>query len=403
MEKSGYVDIDSLQAQTSLEEAAKLCGVQLDIRGQGKEVRIDCPFGCEGDHCGRKEIAINTDNPQKVWLCHAYQCTKFRGNLLTLMHGWITGTKPAAGRLTGAEFQRVKGVLSGKRMHVAVPVAASQAKSAQQSPPPTPPRNFALIDSPEEKVRELHNIDEKFIVDVATMNPAAAAYVRRHRSLSSESLKKWRSGVLPNDGGGDKRGWSLRGNIIYPVLSEDGKVLAWVGRDVQYEAKEQEFGRLTPAGREGKEPPAKHRFPKGFQRGLELFGQQSSRLQEPGYREAIGKHGIIVVEGFNDVIGLDNIGIPAVAIMSNRITEAQVEKVTRWAKRLAGGRVTLMFDCEPSGVDGAKEALWEFAQRCLDVRLAWSPTMHAGEFSGRQPESLSRAEIDSLLLSREHL
>jgi hypothetical protein len=75
------------------------------------------------------------------------------------------------------------------------------------------------------------------------MNPAAAAYVRQHPCLSPESMRKWRCGYLPNDGGGDKRGWSLRGSIIYPVLSESGQVLAWVGRDVNYEQKEREFAR----------------------------------------------------------------------------------------------------------------------------------------------------------------
>ena len=68
------------------------------------------------------------------------------------------------------------------------------------------------------------------------MNPAAA-YIRRHPALSSESMTKWRCGYLPNDGGGDNRGWSLRGSILYPVLSEQGKVLAWAGRDVQFEQK----------------------------------------------------------------------------------------------------------------------------------------------------------------------
>jgi hypothetical protein len=245
--------------------------------------------------------------------------------------------------------------------------------------------------------RRWTNIDEKFITDVADMNPAAAAYVRRHPCLSSESMEKWRVGYLPNDGGGDKRGWSLRGGIIYPVLSEKGKVLTWVGRDVQYDQKEREYARLSPAERKGKDPPAKHRFPKGFQRGLELFGQQSSRLRQPGYREFIARHGLIIVEGFNDVIGLDNLGVPALGIMSNRMTDAQGEKITRWAKQIADGRVTLMFDCEPSGVEGAKEALWYFAQQRLDVRLAWSPTMHGGEFAGKQPELLARGEVDILL------
>jgi hypothetical protein len=106
------LDVDTLQAQTSLEAAAAKCGVSLDVKGCGAEVRIDCPFGCAGDHAGRKEVAINTDNPQKVFLCHAYEC-QFRGNLLTLMHGWLTERKPTGGKLKGDEFQQIKKVLAG--------------------------------------------------------------------------------------------------------------------------------------------------------------------------------------------------------------------------------------------------------------------------------------------------
>lgn len=397
MEKSGYVDIDALQAQTSLEEAARLCGITLDVRGQGKEMRIDCPFGCGGDHSGRKEVAINVDNPQKVFMCHAYTC-KFRGNLLTLMHGWRTGGKPAGGRMAGADFQRVKKLLAEKIAARTTASLVERKVTAEQSPVPAPARNTALIDSPDERIRELYNIDEKFVVEVSNMNPAAAAYVRHHPCLSPESMKKWRVGYVPSDGGGDKRGWSLRGNIVYPVLSEDGKVLSWVGRDPAYEEKERDFSQLLPEVRAKKEPPAKHRFPKGFHRGMELFGQEASRLREPGCREFIATYGIVVVEGFNDVIGLDSLGVPSVGIMSNRMTEPQGEKIVRWAKRLAGGKVLLMFDCEPSGSDGAKEALWYFAEQQLDVRLVWTPKTHQGKFSGQQPESLSLSDVDAMFL-----
>src|SRR5207248_9527338 len=98
-------------------------------------------------------------------------------------------------------------------------------------------------------------------------------------------------------------------------------ILAWVGRDVLYEEKEREFSLLSPAERAKKEASPKHKFPKGFHRGMELFGQDAARLQEPGYRDLVATCGIIDVEGFNDVIGLDNIGVPAVAMMSNRKTE----------------------------------------------------------------------------------
>ena len=396
MNRPGYVNVDQLQAETSLESAAAKCGVPLDVRGTGAEVRIDCPFGCLGDHGGRKEVAINAENPQKVFLCHSYQCG-FRGNLLTLMHGWTTGNKPAGGKLKSDEFQRVKNILVGtenaklNRQNGKKP----EAESKTGTPPPQP--NVALIDAPEERIRELHNIDAKFVSDVAAMNPAAASYVRRHPCLTPESMAKWRAGYLPNDGGGDKRGWSLRGGLVYPVLSETGKVLVWVGRDVQYEEKEREFARLSPAERVGTDPPAKHRFPKGFQRGLELYGQHAGRLKEPGYREFIGQHGLVVVEGFNDVIGLDNLGIPAVGILSNRMTAAQVEKVARYARQLASGRVVLMFDCEPTGVEGAKDALWQLAQRGLDVRVAWTPASHGGAFAGKQPESITQTEAERLI------
>ncbi len=133
--------------------------------------------------------------------------------------------------------------------------------------------------------------------------------------------------------------------------------------------------------------------------------RRNGRSTAAGYRSRmnamlddnfIAKHGLTLVEGFNDVINLDNLGVPALGIMSNRMTEAQGVKVTAWAKQMASGRVNIMFDCEASGVDGAKEALWFFAERQLEVRLLWSPAMHGGKFQGWQPESLTQARISEL-------
>jgi hypothetical protein len=194
------------------------------------------------------------------------------------------------------------------------------------------PRNVPLAESDNAKARELETLDERFIVEVAHMPPQAASYIRRHACLSPALMQKWRVGVLPNEGGADKRGWGLRGQIVYPVLSEAGKLLAWVSRDPKFEANEQAFNAKSSEERAREKKPAKHRFPVDFHRGLELFGQQSTRLTEPGYREAIAKYGVIVTEGFNDVLGLDALGIPAVAIMSNKITEEQIAKIERWSR-----------------------------------------------------------------------
>ncbi|MSR60686.1 MAG: toprim domain-containing protein, partial [Planctomycetaceae bacterium] len=372
------------------------CGITLDVAGHGDNVRLDCPFGCSGDHAGKREISVNVTNPQKVFCCHAYGC-QVRGNLLSLMHGWLTGMRPTGEKLKGNEFTRVRDALVGK------PAAPSPAPSAvPAAPTPTaapskPTRNQPLAQSDNDKAREPVTIDEKFVVDVAAMSPAAASYVRRHPCLSPVMLQKWRAGVLPADCGGDKRAWSLRGQILYPVLSEDGQILAWVTRDVQFEMNEGKFNALPPELRAKEKKPAKHRFPVNFRRGLELFGQHASRLKEPGYRESIARHGIIVVEGFNDVIGLDGLAVPALAIMSNKITVEQVTKIERWAKSLAGGKVALLFDADDAGDEGAKETLWLLAQRGLDVRLGWSRVMHGGTFAGRQPESLTAEEWETAI------
>ena len=104
-----------------------------------------------------------------------------------------------------------------------------------------------------------------------------------------------------------------------------------------------------------------------------------------------------MVEGINDVLGLDALGIPAVAIMSNKITDEQVAKVERCANQLAWGKVTLLFDTDEAGDAGAKEALWLFAQRGLDVRLGWSRAMHAGKFAERQPENITHEEWEQAI------
>src|SRR5205085_448919 len=156
----------------------------------------------------------------------------------SLMHGWVTGTRPTGDKLKGEEFKRVRGVLAGGGAHAA-PGPAEGTKAEPTGKKAAPSRNLSLAQSENEKARELVTLDEKFLRDVAHMPPAAASYVRRHPCLSPTAMQKWRVGVLPADGGCDKRGWSIRGQMLYPILSEDGKLLAWVARDPQFETKEQ--------------------------------------------------------------------------------------------------------------------------------------------------------------------
>lgn len=408
-------DVDTAKQSISLEEAAQRCGVVLDAKQSGGNARIDCPFGCQGDHAGKREVSISTQG-DKLFCCHSYQCG-FRGNILMLMHGWLTGSRPASGRLQGADFKRVREVLlrestTADKPPPAAAVSQSSEPAFDHSATATDEghsKNVPLSESENEKARELVGLESLFITDPAAMSPAASAYWRRRRDfLRPESCAAWGVGVRPTKNSDDKRGWSLRGQVCYRFLSEDNQVLCYVGRDPEYEEKLRTFDSLSEEQRlaQKMKAPIKHRFPSGFHRGLELYGQQSDRLeQHPEYRDMIADYGVIVVEGFNDVLALDHLRVPAVGICSNRITLLQVAKVARWARHFGGSQVTLMLDCEDTGDEGAKEALWLFAQHAPDlrVRLAWSQAMHGGQFRGRQPESLTSEEVHNVLLQASRL
>ncbi len=134
--------------------------------------------------------------------------------------------------------------------------------------------------------------------------------------------------------------------------------------------------------------PIKHKFVKGYGRGLELYGQQTARLEEASIRESLNRHGLLVVEGANDVIALDALGLAAVGLCSNRATEHQVEKIVRFASSASNGRVTLLPDNDEEGENGFRELLWSLVDRGINVRLGWSRTRENGRYTGLQPEAI---------------
>jgi hypothetical protein len=64
--------------------------------------------------------------------------------------------------------------------------------------------------------------------------------------------------------------------------------------------------------------------------------------------------------------------------------------------------VSIFFDVDSGGDEGAKEAQWLLAKRSLDVRLAWAQGMHGEQFAGRQPESLTIEEWQRVILPGLH-
>ena len=143
----------------------------------------------------------------------------------------------------------------------------------------------------------------------------------------------------------------------------------------------------------------KTKFVKGYHRGLELYGQHASRLKDRKIEDSLSQHGLVIVEGPNDVMRLDCLGIAAVGLCSDKATGEQVEKICRFAKQVAKGRVSLMLDRDEEGEAGAKELLWRLSQWDGTISsVGWSDGPNGTALPIIQPEELN-AEIASAVFA----
>jgi hypothetical protein len=389
METKSFIDVDALLPQITLQQAAHFYGVSLpELKKVGTETRTACFLNCgKKSPTGDRAVAIQAEHPSRQWHCHAGGCGK-GGNLVSLCDLMKPGAN-AGGRPRGERFKDIAKDLKA----MAEGQSRSTTTSATPLLAPAPKLNLPLKDSENERARGLVNLDAKCVVEANEMSPKAAGYFRRRSFLTPEVCKRWRMGYLPRDTGEDKSGGTMRGKIVYPCCDATGDVLTWFGRDPEFEEKHRQW---EATGRTEK-APEKYHYVKGFHRGLELFGLH--HLLDEKHLESIQKLGLILVEGPNDVIRLDTLGVPAVALCSQTITREQAAKAALLARELARGIITLLLDCDPEGLDGMKQCLDSLAQ-LVPVRLAWTDRMHGGKFHGRQPESLSLQEwqeIESFL------
>ncbi len=390
-EKSRYINVDELMPQVTLTQVANFYGMKLpELKRIGQETRTACFLNC-GKTCetGDRVMAIQEGHPAKQWHCHQYECHK-SGNLISL----IDMVKPGDSMQGRPRGQRFKAIAQDLQEMATGRTAEALEPSASPMPPPTPSepvRNVPLKDSPNERARLLTTLDSKLVINPKDMSPKASAYFRRRPFLSLEVCRSFRMGFLPRDTGEDKSGGTLRGQIVYPYLDEQGDELCWFGRDPLYEEKQA----IWIAGDKQSKEPEKFHFVKGFQRGLELWGQD--RLRDEANQAIMKQHGLIVVEGPNDVINLSTLGMPSVGLCSNVVTDSQAQKLARLAQLHGNGIISLMLDTDEPGEQGMRQSLPTLASYA-PVRLMWTRDMHNGQFKDRQPEGIRRDEFEKLMI-----
>ncbi len=375
--KSSFIDVDKLMPQVSVEQAAEYYGISLpQIRRVGDEIRMKCFLACgRAEETGDRAIAVQVENPVKPWKCHAYECQK-GGNLVGLCDLMKPGEN-AGGRPRGERFKAIAADLVSMASGAERPAHTAEAAIVKSPKAPEKPDvNVPLAASENERARELVNLREQFITDVAAMPPEASAYFRRRTFLTPEVCQKFSMGYLPQSSKS-----LLRGHVVYGYRSPTGEMLTWFGRNVRYE---EQVAKWKASDRSESEP-IKTRFVKGFHRGLETYGEDVVRLEAMGREHS---RNLVVVEGPNDAMRLNTIGVPAIALCSNTITHEQVKRIAALARDIGARFVTVMLDCDEEGINGTQQVLPMLAER-IPVRLAWSGTTAGGKFKGRQPENLT--------------
>lgn len=383
-------DVDQLIEQTPLDVVLRHYGMPSGQPGS-IEYRMNCIFSeaCSDSQYGN--LSIKLDAAKRIY-CHACET---KGNLLTLIHGFEKRQPPTGGRLRGQEFKDAVKKLRDINGLVDSPVnvrpiqqdssesdaAESKQRTGQKQPTPINV-NVPMRRHEKAAARELANLYEELVTDVAEMSPEAAAYVRKRPWLTQKVMVKWGIGWIPGNG----RSLFRKNYLVHTHRNVRGEVVSYSGRDLTFELKWEKWLRQNKP--EGKKPN-KHRYVAGFHRGAELYGGHASRLDEAHVKESITKHGIVVVESANNVTRLDCLGVCAVGLCSNKATRQQIEMISKFAQKVAYNRVLLLPDCDEEGEAGFKELFWRLAESGLDVKLGVSSQMFDGQFAGKQPEDFS--------------
>jgi len=117
----------------------------------------------------------------------------------------------------------------------------------------------------------------------------------------------------------------FRGRLMFPLVDHRGRVLGFGGRTLKEE---------TPKYLNSPEGPL-------YRKGRLLYGLYQAR------RAIADRDEVVVVEGYTDVLGLVQAGVPnVVASMGTALTEAQIGLMTRFTSN-----ITFMFDADRAGTE----------------------------------------------------
>ena len=133
----------------------------------------------------------------------------------------------------------------------------------------------------------------------------------------------------------------IKGRLLFPITI-DGEIVALAGRHIPREREYKQPVRYINSGR------------------TELF-HRNEVVYGLDVVDDVPTGNLFVVEGYADVWSLDAVDVPAVAIMSDRLTQSQSETLTEFALKREL-MLTIAFDGDNGGMRGEDLAVATFLQ-----------------------------------------
>jgi DNA primase len=158
----------------------------------------------------------------------------------------------------------------------------------------------------------------------------------------------------------------FRRRVMFPIISEGGRVLGFGGRVIEEGKGEEEL------------PPPKYmNSPESpiYRKGQTLYGLNAAKgfIREKG--------NALIVEGYMDLLSLYQAGFRnGVASLGTALTSSQLQLLGRYARE-----AFLIFDADESGEKATQRSLDLFLQEGISVRVVTLPT-------GYDPDNLIRRE-----------
>lgn len=321
---TAWVSYEEVKAAVTLEMVLGRYGVSLR-RVNGNSLRGKCPLPTHGTEDVKPSFSGNT--AKNAWACQSRSCVASRagrrgGNVLD----FVAVMEACSIRDAALKLQDW---FLGDGAKSALPIPAGQTADEAQDGGVNKPLGFALK-------------------GVDNSHPWLEA-----RGITKDTASVFGVGFFAGKG-------LMSGRVVIPIHNATGEIVAYAGRALDD---------IT-------EP--RYKLPAGFNKTRELYNLHRAVVADRS-------RGVIIVEGFFDVMKVHQAGFPSVVgLMGSSLSDTQARLIATNFRR-----AIVMLDGDQAGDEALPKAMVKLAER-IDVRIAKLPRES-------QPDSLGSEEIQSVL------